>query len=474
MTFAPKHAVRVLAAAAVFAWLPLSVSALTKTARQAHRPAHVVATAHTRKAVPAAAAARGRKAGPAAAARRGKGAATRNVVVATRGRHGRVVLRKVRYVEHFSAPSFTENIDNITLGDSTAGEDPLVRASLVEALGNMNGTALAIDPKNGRVLAMVNQKLALGPGAEPCSTIKLTVALAALSEGLINKDTPVNLGGNYKVNLTYALAKSVNPYFETLGRELGFERVKHYANEFGLGELAGYNIAGEQLGVYPDTELAQSKGGVGKMCSFGESISMTPMQLGAIVAAIANGGSLFYLQHPTSPEDVARFEPKLKRTLNIAKYIPEMLPGMAGAVDSSYGTARSLRANFHEFPVLGKTGTCSDNGTRFGWFAGYGDGPTGRIVTVFFLTGGRPTFGPKAAELTGVFYHALADKSYFQQHPTADVARTPATDPGAAATAIPGVTPTPAAMAPASSLPATEPTVMRSSLRPCAVNATVC
>ena len=40
-------------------------------------------------------------------------------------------------------------------------------------------------------------------------------------------------------------------------------------------------------------------GGVGKMCSFGESISMTPLQLGALVSAIANGGTLYYLQHPT-------------------------------------------------------------------------------------------------------------------------------------------------------------------------------
>ena len=48
-------------------------------------------------------------------------------------------------------------------------------------------------------------------------------------------------------------------------------------------------------------------------------------------------------------------------------------------------------------------------------FGSYADTPNGRIVTVFFLEGGRPTFGPKAAELTGEFYRALWDKSYFQQ-----------------------------------------------------------
>jgi len=303
----------------------------------------------------------------------------------------------------------------------TAGEDPVVREAAIEALGNFNGTALAIDPSSGRILAMVNQKLALSAGAEPCSTIKVAVALAGLSEGLIKADTPVNLGGHYSLDLTHALAKSVNLYFEVLGRAMGFERVKHYANEFGLGELAGYNIAGEQLGVYPDTELPAADGGVGRMCSFGESISMTPLQLGALVSSIANGGTLYYLQHPTTPEEITNFEPKVKRLLDIKNAIPEILPGMQGAVNFSNGTARSLRANFTQFPVFGKTGTCSDNGTRFGWFVSYGDSPSGRIVTVIFLKGDRQVFGPKAAELTGEFYRAMYEHNYFAPKPTEPV-----------------------------------------------------
>ncbi|HWB33182.1 MAG TPA: penicillin-binding transpeptidase domain-containing protein [Acidobacteriaceae bacterium] len=327
--------------------------------------------------------------------------ATHAVLTVHRTRH--------RYYERFTGNSFTSDL---TQGDVTAGEDPVVRQAAIEALGNMNGTALAIDPSNGRILAMVNQKLALSSGAEPCSTIKLAVSLAALDEGLITKDTPVNIGGHTMMTLTTALAKSINPYFETLGRELGFERVKHYANEFGLGELAGYNIEGEQLGVYPDQPLPDSKGGVGRMCSFGESISMTPLQLGALVTAMANGGTLYYLQHPETPEEVADFRPMVKRTLDIAPLVPEMRDGMEGAVN--YGTARSLRATFHEFPVMGKTGTCSNDGTRFGWFASYANTPNGSIVTVIFIEGGRPSFGPHAAELTGKFYRALWDSDYFE------------------------------------------------------------
>ena len=252
--------------------------------------------------------------------------------------------------------------------------------------------------------------------------------MAALSEGIVNRDTMVQLPG-FRMNMTQALAKSNNLYFEELGRELGFERVRHYANEFGLGELAGYNIPGEQLGVYPDQPIPVSEGGVGKMCSFGQGVSMTPLQLGAYVAALANGGTLYYLQHPTTPEEVAAFAPRVKRTLDIARFVPDLQDGMAGAVE--YGTAKSLRASFKEFPVFGKTGTCSDNGTRFGWFASYSQAPQGSLVTVFFLEGGRPTFGPRAAELTGAFYRNLWDHSYFVNKPVQATAD--ATAPAAAA-----------------------------------------
>src|SRR5579862_4212831 len=328
--------------------------------------------------------------------------------------HGASLRRRRRYFERFTTSSFVAQ--DITEGDVTSGEDPVVRRAAIDALGNMNGTVVAIEPTSGRVLAMVNQRLALSSGAQPCSTIKLSVALAALSEGIVTKETEVRLGGQYRMNLTNALAHSNNQYFEALGRELGFERVAYYAHQYGLGELAGFNIPGEQLGAYPEEEISTKLGGVGKMCSFGEGVSMTPLQLGAMVAAIANGGTLYYLQHPTTPEEVANFQPRVKRQLDIAGLIPEISDGMAGAV--SYGTARSLRVNFNEEEILGKTGTCSHAGTRYGWFASYAKTDVGRVVMVIFLQGGRPTFGPKAAEISGRLYRNLYDHDFFMAHPT--------------------------------------------------------
>src|SRR5246127_3016345 len=286
------------------------------------------------------------------------------------GAHAR--HRRHRYYERFYTSSFAEDI---TEGDVTAGEDPVVRQAAIDALGNMNGTVVAIEPTSGRILAMINQKLALSSGAQPCSTIKVSVALAALSEGLIDKDTPVQLGRRSHMNLTDALARSNNAYFEALGRKLGFDKVSYYAHQYGLGELAGYNIDGEHLGTYPDEEISPKLGGVGKMCSFGEGVSMTPLQLGAMVSAIANGGTLYYMQHPTTPDEVANFQPRVKRRLDIGNVIPEISDGMADAV--RYGTARSVLYNFSEEQVLGKTGTCSRAGTRYGWFASYANSNVG-------------------------------------------------------------------------------------------------
>ena len=123
---------------------------------------------------------------------------------------------------------------------------------------------------------------------------------------------------------------------------------------------------------------------------------------------------------------MADFEPRVKRHLDIAPLIPDISDGMAGAVE--YGTARRVRLSFNEEEILGKTGTCSKAGTRFGWFASYANTRIGRIVVVVFLEGGRPTYGPKAAEIAGRMYRNLYDHDFFASGPTppGDIAGTEA------------------------------------------------
>src|ERR1022692_757295 len=207
-----------------------------------------------------------------------------------------------------------------TFADSTEGDvatfdDPIVRQAAIRGLGRYNGSVVAIDPNSGRILTIVNQKLAFSAGFIPCSTIKPVIAVAALQEGVVTRDTMIRVAPRKYFNLTEALAHSNNEFFEELGRRMGFDTVSHYGRLLGLGELAGYQIPEEHPGGFPSAPPVN--GGVARMSSFGEGIQMTPLQLGALASSIANGGTLYYLQYPRTTEAKENFEPRIKRTFEI-------------------------------------------------------------------------------------------------------------------------------------------------------------
>ena len=126
------------------------------------------------------------------------------------------------------------------------------------------------------------------------------------------------------------------------------------------------------------------------LTSFGEEISQTPLELAGLMSAIANGGTLYWLQYPRTAEEIASFQSQVKRHLDIANLINEVKPGMKGAVQ--FGTAR--RAQQDE-TIMGKTGTCSEGRTHPGGSdlkQSRSDGRHGPVVVVL-LTGGRPSIG---------------------------------------------------------------------------------
>jgi len=298
-----------------------------------------------------------------------------------------------------------------TLGDNIDGEDLVIRQAAVKALGPVNGSVVVVDPSNGRILTIVNQKLALQSGFTPCSTIKLVTSVAALSEHIIEPDTKVAITRRLKFNLTTALAKSNNQYFARLGNTLGFERVTHYAEMLGLGEKAALDIPDEQSGTIASEP--PKVGGVGLMTSFGEGFSVTPLELAALVSAIANNGTLYYLQYPRTQEEIDEFMPKVKRTLDFSDSgIPDIRVGMRGAVD--YGTARRIGYD-PEDPILGKTGTCTDYraSSHMGWFGSFNEVNRHQLVVVVMLTGDHRVSGPVAAGVAGNIYHNLSQQSYF-------------------------------------------------------------
>jgi penicillin-binding protein 2 len=121
------------------------------------------------------------------------------------------------------------------------------------------------------------------------------------------------------------------------------------------------------------------------------------------------------LQYPRTPEEVDKFVPRIKRVLDIDNLIPQIKPGMMGAVE--YGTAR--RASFDPTTsIYGKTGTCTDTaqpGVHLGWFGSFSEVGSKKLSVVVLLTGGRGISGPIASGIAGNVYRNLSAAHYFDQ-----------------------------------------------------------
>jgi penicillin-binding protein 2 len=300
-----------------------------------------------------------------------------------------------------------------TRDDVGGYDDPVVRQIAVEALGHANGSVVAIDPTTGRILSIVNQRMAFSSGFEPCSTIKPVVALAALEKGIIARDSMLPVGRRRYMDLTEAMAHSNNTFFEALGERLGFDTVRQYAQALGIGERTGLNIPEEQAGSLPSEPPVV--GGVAKMSSYGSGIRITPLQLASLISTLANGGTTYYLQYPRTEAQQRDFAPSVRKHLDIAALLPELQEGMLAAV--LYGTAKLSYDPYGE-QALGKTGTCNDEGLggRLGWFASYADQAHPKIVLVVLLRGGSHLVsGPHAADIAGRIYHGLRERNFFAE-----------------------------------------------------------
>ena len=285
--------------------------------------------------------------------------------------------------------------------DNPVGDDPAVRQAALTALGNWNGSLVVVNPNTGRVLSIVNQKLALSSGFTPCSTFKPVVALAALKEGIITPSTKLYVGNRQRMELTEALARSNNVFFHKLGEMLGFTRLAQYAHEFNLGEKTSEDIPGESPGKFP---TSSPEGGAGYLAYYGMDMEVTPLQMAAVISAVANGGTLYELQYPRTADELSEFEPKVRRQLNdLVQYLPQVKAGLEAAV--LYGTGHS--AYDPEVQIYGKTGTCSEDGARLGWFVSFAQEQQPKYVAVVLLRGGRMMFGPHAAEIAGRFYREV-------------------------------------------------------------------
>src|SRR5215203_3833070 len=216
-----------------------------------------------------------------------------------------------------------DEVQSFIAKDDLSGEDQEVRRVAVNALGNHAGTVVVMDPLTGRVFSIVNQEWGLRRGFKPCSTIKLVTGVAGLSENAIPLiDTA---GDGYRIDLTSALAHSDNPFFQQVGSKIGSDKMVNYARDLGLGEKTGVNVPFEFPGRLPEMKPGFVER---RMFSHADGFEVTPLQLGTLVSAMANGGRLLTPQIPKTVKELNKMNAKVRRQLDITTDVwQRMVPG---------------------------------------------------------------------------------------------------------------------------------------------------
>ncbi len=282
-----------------------------------------------------------------------------------------------------------------------------------DALGDYEGAVVAIDPRNGEVLAMVSRpafdpnvfargirraewrslledrKRPLNSKAiqgtyPPGSTFKVIMAAAALEEGVINPFTQIfcgggiffgnrtfrcwRKGGHGSLNVHEALVRSCDVFFYQVGQRLGVDTIAEYAHRFGLGAPTGIALEHESSGIIPSSAWKRQR--FGEPWYAGETLSVsigqgyvtaTPLQMANAMAAIANGGTLYRPQFVKRVENsdgsvVAEEQPVKLGDLGFKKTtILQIRQALSDVVNSSHGTGSKARLRTVE--VGGKTGT---------------------------------------------------------------------------------------------------------------------
>jgi penicillin-binding protein 2 len=292
--------------------------------------------------------------------------------------------------------------------------DQDLQAAAVRGFGEKNGGLIAIDPRNGEVLAMVSRPsfdpadFSRGIDSElwnkliadenhplrdktiqdhysPGSTFKTITAIAALEEGIINKDTTfscagsINLGnrkvhcwkkeGHGSVNVVSALTHSCDVFFYRVAQKLkSVDDIAKWAFHLGLGKKTGIELGREVPGLIPTEAWKQQRfnvpwsPGETLYVAIGQSFVLTTtIQLANAYASLVNGGTLFrpHVVKSVQSEDGKSLKEFVPQVLKNTKLKPETIDlvtqGLWGVVNSPGGTAYSQHIPGMEF--AGKTGT---------------------------------------------------------------------------------------------------------------------
>jgi penicillin-binding protein 2 len=281
------------------------------------------------------------------------------------------------------------------------------------AMGEQRGAIVALDPRNGDILAMVSKpdydpnlfargirsgewrelttdpwnpltnRVTQGQFA-PGSIFKVAVAAGLLAEHVVTPQQHVfcpggtqfgnrwfrcwNRSGHGSMNLHWGIVQSCDVYFYVNGQRLGIDRLAEYVRRFGLGHPTGVAIPHEASGTIPDTAWKRRRfdapwyPGETLSVAIGQGyVTTTPMQMAVMAATIANGGTRYrpqYVKRVEAPDGAVKREivPEVLGYADVdAAVLEEVRSGMRDVVMSERGTGK--RARVPGVAVAGKTGT---------------------------------------------------------------------------------------------------------------------
>jgi penicillin-binding protein 2 len=310
-----------------------------------------------------------------------------------------VVGRMLRELER--TPSHSGNDLHLTL-------DSRLQSIASEALGELKGAVVAIDPNNGEILALVSKpsfdpsQFVLGIAQKdyaslrddstrplfdralrgqypPGSTIKPVMGLAGLARGVVDPDEKIDCHGKYQLpnsslvfrdwkkrghgptDLNKSIVESCDVYYYELSNRLGIDRIHDFLEQFGLGQPTGIDLPSEPSGLLPSREWKRAARnqpwypGETLNIGIGQGFFMaTPLQLAQMTAMLANHGK------PIRPhlllEGGEPPSPTLKPVVLPDSLWQPVIKGMEDVVHTRQGTANRI-ARGAKYRIAGKTGT---------------------------------------------------------------------------------------------------------------------
>lgn len=334
--------------------------------------------------------------------------------------HGQAGFRQAEVSRTGKVIRVLEQIDPIPGDDLHLSLDLRLQQIIRDRLEKetYDGAGVAIDPRNGEVLAMFSNpsfnanlfvdgishkdydrlrnssrknlfNRALNGNYPPASVIKPMMVLAALHHYIVTPDIEINCGGSYRIpdydqtkkfycwkrsghgemNAKSSIVQSCDVYYYNVGKDLGIARIHEYLSQFGLGEKTGIDLPNESTGILPNREWKKQR--YNKPWFIGDTINAsigqgymitTPLQMAYFTAILAARGKrhrphfVTRVHNPISGK-ITQLQPRMQTVLQRNPNAWKTIAqSMVEVMEGRQGTARKVTVDL-PFKIAGKTGT---------------------------------------------------------------------------------------------------------------------